>query len=75
MSWRTAWARIVVYGSVLALLGSGIYLVDRRDQQRAREICGLIVVLDDAYRTTTPTTELGRSIAAAVHRYRLRLGC
>lgn len=48
---------------------------DRRNAARAREICGLIVVLDDAYRQNPPTTELGRHIAAEMHTYRVGLGC
>lgn len=48
---------------------------EQRNQARAREICGLIVVLDDAYRSSPPTTELGRHIATEVHTYRLGLGC
>lgn len=48
---------------------------EQRNQERAREICGLISTFDDAYRQTPPTTELGRHIAAEMHAYRVGLGC
>jgi hypothetical protein len=39
------------------------------------KICGLIVVMDQAYAETPPTTEAGRHIADEVSRYRDRIGC
>lgn len=48
---------------------------EARNQQRAREICGLIVLLDNTYQQTKPTTALGQNIADEIHAYRTRLGC
>lgn len=40
-----------------------------------RKICGLIVLFDGEYERTPPQTETGRRVAAAMHDYRLRIGC
>lgn len=40
-----------------------------------QQICGIIVILDNAYQTTPPTTPLGRKLADAMHAYREFLGC
>lgn len=69
------WSAVVVFGAVLGLFVAGLVVTDRRDRERAREICGLIVVLDDAYRETPPATPVGQHVADEIHRYRLRLGC
>ncbi len=69
--WANAWGWL----AVLAIVAVLTWYVDQRDQQRQHEICGLIIVTDDAYLKTPPTTEVGRNIAAAMHAYRQRLGC
>lgn len=61
--------------AVLLLIFGGLYYVDKRDQDRQREICGLISITDDTYRKTPPSGPGGRAFAAAVHDYRVRLGC
>lgn len=40
-----------------------------------RKICGLIVIMDDAYHSTPPATETGRRLADEVARYRAEIGC
>ena len=47
----------------------------QRSLQNERQICGLIVTLDDVYRQTPPTTETGRNFADQLHTYRVALGC
>lgn len=69
------WANALAWFAVLALVACGLYWQDTRDQARQREICGLIITFDDAYRQTPPTTALGRHIAAEMHAYRAGLGC
>lgn len=76
------YAAVVVFVTLVAVaIGNVAYTnhVDQRAEQRnlerTREICGLIVVLDDAYRQTKPTTPLGQNIADEIHHYRQRLGC
>lgn len=72
---RRVW--LVAVG-IVALIGLGVtnvLYIDHVDRESARGICGLIVVLDEAYSRTPPTTDLGRTIAQEMHAYRRRLGC
>ena len=82
MTRARVYAAVVVFVTLVVLgLGNWAYIrhvdqvAEERNVQRAREICGLIVVLDDAYRETPPTTALGRNVALEIHAYRARLGC
>lgn len=78
-AWATILLLIVGFGLALGLTIAYVGKVDRaaehRNQERSREICGLITVLDDAYAETPPTTPVGRHLADEIHRYRMRLGC
>jgi hypothetical protein len=78
-AWVTVTMLIVGFGLALGLTIGYVNKVDHaaeeRNQQRARDICGLLVVLDDAYKQLPPTTQLGRNIADEIHRYRVKLGC
>lgn len=76
------YAALVVFVTlVVGAVGNWAYIqhvdrqAERRNVERAREICGLIVVLDNAYQQTPPTTPVGRNLADEIHRYRVRLGC
>ncbi len=68
-------ANALAWVAVLALVGGGLYYQDQRDQDRQREICGLITITDDTYRRTPPSGPGGKAFAQAVHDYRLRIGC
>jgi hypothetical protein len=72
---QRVYAAVVVFVTLVALALVNVWYVRRVDRDSSREICGLIVVLDDAYQETKPTTPLGQHIADEVHRYRQRLGC
>lgn len=77
---RRQWLALLVgvglaIGFTIAYVTKVDHAAEARNQQRVREICGLLVVLDDAYGQTPPTTQLGRNIADEIHRYRQRLGC
>lgn len=79
---RQVYAAVVVFVTLLVLgVGNWAYIqhvdhqAEQRNVDRAREICGLIVVLDDAYQQTKPTTQLGKNVAGEIHAYRVRLGC
>ena len=78
-AWATLLAVIVGFGLALGLTIGYVKKVDadaeHRNLERSREICGLILVLDEAYQATPPTTPLGRNVAAEIHAYRTRLGC
>lgn len=43
-------------------------------QQKAA-LCGMVVLMDDAYSKTPPTTPAGRNLADAIAVARMRLGC
>lgn len=43
-------------------------------QQKAA-LCGMVVLMDDAYRKTPPTTPAGRNLADAIGAARMRLNC
>jgi hypothetical protein len=52
----------------------------RREAQRAageseRRWCGLVVALDDAYRSTPPQTPVGRRMAAELSSLRVQFRC
>lgn len=79
---RQVYAAVVVFVTMVVLaIGNWAYTnyvdrqAERRNVDRAREICGLIVVLDDAYAVTPPATPVGQHLAAEIHRYRVALGC
>jgi len=49
---------------------------DSDNEQNDRKWCVLLTTMDDAYSSgPTPTTEVGRRIAAAIHNLRIDLGC
>lgn len=66
-------------GAWLALVGIvvvGIIALDRRDQRRSQEICGIIRLLDDRNQRLPPSPDPDAvSFRAELHRYRLALGC
>lgn len=72
---RAIIANALAWLAVLLLVAGGLYWQDRRDQQRQREICGLINITDDTYQRTPPSGAGGKAFAQAVHNYRVRIGC
>lgn len=82
-----AWAVVVMliagFGLALGFTIGYVKKVDhdaeQRNVQRAREICGLIVMIDDINQRqpapTGPTAPDVVAYRAELHRYRLRLGC
>jgi hypothetical protein len=66
-----AWGWLAVLVVIFALA----WYQDVRDQQRQREICGLIIVSDDSYRAHPPALSGGQSFARALHDYRKKIGC
>jgi hypothetical protein len=49
-------------------------LATAQAQQRAA-LCGMVVLMDDAYSKTPPTTAAGRNLADAIAVARMRLNC
>ncbi len=70
---------VLGFGLALGLTIGYVNRVDRqaerRNVERSRDICGLLVLLDDVYQQTPPTTPVGQNVAAEIHRYRVKLGC
>lgn len=67
------WVAVLVVGAVAT------WFQDHRDQERQREICGVMVLLDvppaPVVGPVTPAVERQQKILAALHRYRMQLGC
>lgn len=75
---RVIIANTLAFMATFLLLGAGLYFVDQRDAERQRDICGLIVLLDVPPAAPLPDTPAGQRqgrILAAMHAYRLRIGC
>jgi hypothetical protein len=85
---------LVVFVTMLAFsIGNVIYTnrvdaaADRRNQQRARDFCGVIVLIDDRNRQVPPKLppkataeqteqyDVQVKFVAAIHAYRIKLGC
>ena len=47
----------------------------QRSQMNLRQLCSIVVTLDDTYRQSPSTTTLGRKIAAEFAALRIHLGC
>jgi hypothetical protein len=85
---------LVVFVTMLAFsIANVIYTnrvdaaADRRNQQRARDFCGVIVLIDDRNRQVPPKLppkataeqteqyDVQVKFVAAIHAYRIKLGC
>jgi len=90
-AWATLLAVIVGFGLVVGFTIAYVKRVDhdaeRRNQQRARDFCTVIVLIDDRNRQVPPKLpanataeqkdqyDVQRQFVAAIHAYRLKLGC
>lgn len=79
-AWATVTMLILSFGLALGLTIGYVRKVDedaeRRNLQRAREICGLINLIDDRNQRMTPSTDPDTTaFRAELHRFRLALGC
>ena len=59
---------------MLATILNVIY-TNRIAAQSEKHWCSIIVTLDDSYRKTPPTTEIGKKIATDMHRLREQFKC
>lgn len=48
---------------------------ERYARRQAQLLCAMLVTLDNAYHSATPTTEVGRHLAQDVHNLRTSLDC
>ncbi len=78
-AWVTLLAVIVGFGLALGLTIGYVKKVDReaedRNVQRYRDICGIIVLIDDRNQAITPSTPDQKQFIDELHRYRIKLGC
>jgi hypothetical protein len=83
-----AWYAIMVsFIACVVIAGSGLvytnYVQKQADRRSTaervdsdRRWCALLTDLDEAYSSSpTPTTEVGRKVAAEIHRLRVAFGC
>jgi hypothetical protein len=63
--------------STEAANAKAIAVAQQANRHSLQQICGIIVILDDAYHNpaTPPTSSLGKKLADAMHTYREFLGC
>ena len=79
-TWRRALISCFISVALTLILSfmASIYFSQRsyeKARQSERQICGIIVTLDDVYKQTPPTTATGVSFATKLHAYRVALGC
>lgn len=79
-AWATVTLLIVCFGVALGLVVAYVRKVDRdaevRNLQRAREICGIVRLIDDRNQELPPATDPATAdFRAELHRYRTALGC
>ena len=82
MGRRNVYALIAVFVTSVGLAVANVAYTDhvdrqaeRRNLQRSREICGIIVLIDDRNQAIKPTSEEQRRFIEELHRYRVALGC
>lgn len=49
--------------------------IARVQAQQQAALCGMVVLMDDAYRQTPATTPAGKNLADAIGQARVQLGC
>lgn len=73
---------VAVVVSMMLLAAAGIVYTnwaigrqDKAERENDRRWCEMLVTLDDAYGSSPPQSELGRRLAADIHKLRIDLGC
>lgn len=79
-AWAATMLTIVCFGLALGLTVAYVRKVnadaEARNVQRSREICGLIVLIDDRNQALPPESDPDTAaFRAELHRYRVALGC
>lgn len=72
---RRPLAIVSVLVAMFVAVGLSVGYTAYSRKQDDRQWCALVSTLDDTYRQQPPTTDLGRQIAAEMHRLRQRFGC
>jgi hypothetical protein len=66
---------IMTYVSCVVIAVGAVLYANYVDRNSNRQWCDLVVPLDQAYTSQVPTTELGRTVARAIHRIRDSFEC
>lgn len=64
ISRSTLYILVMIYVSMLAVVGAGIWYTNHTAEQNNRRWCGTLRVFHDAYASSPPTTRAGRDIRA-----------
>ncbi|MFF3867340.1 hypothetical protein [Micromonospora sp. NPDC001898] len=82
MSWRGWHVLVVVLLTAVLAAGTALIAAQRAGrvaeesrQVSARQMCGVVVALDDAYREAPPQTPAGQRIAESIALLRTEFGC
>lgn len=66
---------VAILISVLVTVAATVVYTNSTARESERKWCSLVSTLDDAYRITPPTTEIGRKLARDIHTLRERFDC
>jgi hypothetical protein len=80
---RVIYAGVATFVTMLALAVANVAytnhvnrLSDERNRERARDFCGVVVIIDNRYQQLPPSSDpRALQFAAAIHAYRAKLGC
>lgn len=73
---RKIWYAVIAsYVSGILVTGSGLVYMNHVDTESNRKWCSLVVTLDETYRQTPPTTEVGRKVAVSINGLRQDFRC
>lgn len=66
---------IISFASVVVVSVTGIFYTNHVDRESNQKLCVMIIAVDDAFKSTTPTAPSGLKVADAFHRLRNDLRC
>jgi hypothetical protein len=66
---------LAIMVTAFVLAGTGFWYTNHVQRQGDQRWCDLLVTMDDAYSAGTPTTEIGRKIAALMRKLRADFDC
>lgn len=69
------WAPFVYAVSIILAVIGGIWYTDRTARESERKWCEFITVLDDAWSSSPPQSQLGRAVAGSLHKLRSDFDC
>lgn len=70
-----AYSIAAIFLTLAVSIPSGLWYTNHVQKESDQRWCELLVTMDDAYQAGSPTTEIGRKIAALMHKLRVDFGC